>query len=87
MIEIILFVVLVIYVVFILQLIIGFEKVKSFVRTDEKPKTAFTIIVPFRNEEKQYCLFCLFPADWRGCYPSNQCRWARYHMPTVLLTK
>jgi glycosyltransferase involved in cell wall biosynthesis len=52
MIEIILFVVLVIYVVFILQLIIGFEKVKSFVRTDEKPKTAFTIIVPFRNEEK-----------------------------------
>ena len=52
MIEIILFVVLVIYVVFILQLIVGFDKVKSFVRTDEKPKTAFTIIVPFRNEEK-----------------------------------
>jgi glycosyltransferase involved in cell wall biosynthesis len=52
MIEIILFVVLVIYVVFILQLIVGFDKVKSFVRTNEKPKTAFTIIVPFRNEEK-----------------------------------
>jgi glycosyltransferase involved in cell wall biosynthesis len=52
MIEIILFVVLVIYVVLILQLIVGFDNVKSFVRTDEKPKTAFTIIVPFRNEEK-----------------------------------
>ena len=52
MIEIILFVVLVIYVVLILRLIVGFDKVKSFVRTNEKPKTAFTIIVPFRNEEK-----------------------------------
>ena len=52
MIEIIVFVVLVIYVVFISQLIIGFDKVKSFVRTDEKPKTTFSIIVPFRNEEK-----------------------------------
>jgi cellulose synthase/poly-beta-1,6-N-acetylglucosamine synthase-like glycosyltransferase len=52
MIEIILFVVLVIYVVLFLQLIVGFDNVKSFVRTDEKPKTAFTIIVPFRNEEK-----------------------------------
>ena len=52
MIEIVLFVVLVIYVVFILQLIFGFDKVKSFVRTDEKPETKFSIIVPFRNEEK-----------------------------------
>jgi len=52
MIEILVFVVLGIYVVFILQLIIGFDKVKSFVRTDEKPKTTFSIIVPFRNEEK-----------------------------------
>lgn len=52
MIEIILFVVLGIYVVFILQLIFGFDKVKTFVRTDEKPKTTFSIIVPFRNEEK-----------------------------------
>ena len=41
-----------IYVVLILRLIVGFDKVKSFVRTNEKPKTAFTIIVPFRNEEK-----------------------------------
>ncbi len=52
MIEIILFVVLGIYVVFILQLVFGFDKVKSFTRTDEKPKTTFSIIVPFRNEEK-----------------------------------
>lgn len=52
MIEIILFVVLGIYVVFILQLIFGFDKVKSFVRTNEKPKTKFSIVVPFRNEEK-----------------------------------
>lgn len=52
MIEIVLFVVLVIYVVFILQLILGFDKVKTFVKTDEKPSTKFSIIVPFRNEEK-----------------------------------
>jgi cellulose synthase/poly-beta-1,6-N-acetylglucosamine synthase-like glycosyltransferase len=52
MIEIVLFVVLVIYVVFILQLIFGFDKVKTFVRTDEKPVTKFSIIVPYRNEEK-----------------------------------
>ena len=52
MIEIILFIVLVIYGIFIFQLIFGFDKVKTFVRTDEKPKTTFSIIVPFRNEEK-----------------------------------
>jgi cellulose synthase/poly-beta-1,6-N-acetylglucosamine synthase-like glycosyltransferase len=52
MIEIILFVVLIIYVVFIVQLIFGFDKVKTFVRTNEKPTTTFSIIVPFRNEEK-----------------------------------
>jgi cellulose synthase/poly-beta-1,6-N-acetylglucosamine synthase-like glycosyltransferase len=52
MIEIVLFVVLVIYVVFILQLIFGFDKIKTFIRTDEKPVTKFSIIVPFRNEEK-----------------------------------
>lgn len=46
------FLILGIYVLFIAQLILGFDKVKSFIRTDEKPKTAFSIIVPFRNEEK-----------------------------------
>ena len=52
MIEIVLFLILALYVVFILQLIFGFNKVKSFERTDEKPKISFSIIVPFRNEEK-----------------------------------
>jgi cellulose synthase/poly-beta-1,6-N-acetylglucosamine synthase-like glycosyltransferase len=52
MIEIVLFLILAVYVVFILQLIFGFDKVKSFERTDEQPKTSFSIIVPFRNEEK-----------------------------------
>lgn len=46
------FLILGIYVLFIAQLILGFDKVKSFVRTEDKPKTAFSIIVPFRNEEK-----------------------------------
>lgn len=52
MIEIVLFICLSIYVVFILQLISGFHKVKSFERTSEKPRTTFSIVVPFRNEEK-----------------------------------
>lgn len=52
MIEIIFFLILGIYVLLILQLIFGFSKVKSFVRSDEKPKTTFSIIVPFRNEAK-----------------------------------
>ena len=52
MIEIVLFLILALYVVFILQLIIGFNKVKSFQRTHEEPKTTFSIVVPFRNEEK-----------------------------------
>ncbi|WP_395065814.1 glycosyltransferase [Flavobacterium sp.] len=52
MIEITLYLILAVYAAFILQLIFGFYKVKSFVRTDEKPKTTFSIIVPFRNEEK-----------------------------------
>jgi cellulose synthase/poly-beta-1,6-N-acetylglucosamine synthase-like glycosyltransferase len=44
--------ILLVYVVVILQLILGFDKVKSFERTAIAPKTAFTIIVPFRNEAK-----------------------------------
>lgn len=47
-----LLIILLIYVVFILQLIWGFGKIKSFETTDIPPKTAFTIVVPFRNEEK-----------------------------------
>jgi cellulose synthase/poly-beta-1,6-N-acetylglucosamine synthase-like glycosyltransferase len=52
MIELVFFLILGVYIFFILQLILGFNKVKSFERTDEKPKTAFSIIVPFRNEAK-----------------------------------
>ena len=52
MIAIVLFICLFIYVVFISQLIFGFDKVKLFERTNEIPKTTFSIIVPFRNEEK-----------------------------------
>lgn len=51
-ISIVLVIVLVIYVVFIVQLILGFNKVKYFKTTDLTPKTAFTIVVPFRNEAK-----------------------------------
>ena len=45
-------IILFIYVVLIAQLIWGFGKVKTFTKTDVTPKTAFSIIVPFRNEEK-----------------------------------
>ena len=48
----VLLVVVLIYVVFIIQLSLGFSKVKSFKITEVSPKTAFTIVVPFRNEEK-----------------------------------
>jgi cellulose synthase/poly-beta-1,6-N-acetylglucosamine synthase-like glycosyltransferase len=51
-ISIVLLSILFIYVVFIVQLIWGFNKVKSFETADLSPKTAFTIVVPFRNEEK-----------------------------------
>jgi len=52
MIEVVLFLIVAIYVVFIAQLIYGFNKVKTFERTEVKPKTTFSIIVPFRNEAK-----------------------------------
>lgn len=51
-ISIVFVVVLFIYTAFIAQLIWGFKKVNYFEVTDSQPKTAFTIIVPFRNEEK-----------------------------------
>lgn len=52
MIEIILFLIVAVYVVFIAQLIFGYGKIKTFERIEEKPITKFSIIVPFRNEEK-----------------------------------
>ena len=44
--------ILVVYVILMVQLILGYDKVKTFKRTQVEPKTAFSIIVPFRNEEK-----------------------------------
>ena len=44
--------ILVIYVGFILQLVLGYTKVPTFERTGAAPQTAFTIVVPFRNEAK-----------------------------------
>ena len=52
LISIVLLVILLVYVVLIIQLIFGFNKVKSFEVTNLTPKTAFTIVVPFRNESK-----------------------------------
>ena len=52
LVSIILLIIVFVYVVFITQLILGFGKVKSFERNDLSAKTAFTIIVPFRNEAK-----------------------------------
>lgn len=42
------------YVIFISLLIFGFAKVKSFEKIGLQPKTTFSIIVPFRNEEKNF---------------------------------
>lgn len=52
LIIVLLYLILSIYIVLILQLILGYNKVNSFKATSHEPKTAFTIIVPFRNEEK-----------------------------------
>ena len=50
--SIIFLVILLVYVFLIIQLIFGFNKVKSFAVNDLNPKTAFSIVVPFRNEAK-----------------------------------
>ena len=52
LITIVFYAILVIYIFFIIQLIFGFNKIKTFVNTNQKPKTAFSIVVPFRNEAK-----------------------------------
>lgn len=44
--------ILVVYAFFILQLVAGFGKVKDFSTQQAGPKTAFSIVVPFRNEAK-----------------------------------
>ena len=50
--DVVLYLIAAIYVVFIAQLIYGFNKVNPFERTEVNPKTTFSIIVPFRNEAK-----------------------------------
>ena len=50
--NIILFVILVIYVSSISLLIYGFIRIKNYEKKDLRPQTSFTIIVPFRNEEE-----------------------------------
>lgn len=48
----VLFAILTTYIVSISLLIYGFVKVKKYQKTDLKPQTSFTIIVPFRNEKE-----------------------------------
>jgi cellulose synthase/poly-beta-1,6-N-acetylglucosamine synthase-like glycosyltransferase len=46
------FFITVVYPINILWLVLGFDKVKNFVISEHEPKTKFTIIVPFRNENE-----------------------------------
>jgi cellulose synthase/poly-beta-1,6-N-acetylglucosamine synthase-like glycosyltransferase len=48
----VLFAILTTYIVSIFLLIYGFVKVKKYQKTDLKPQTSFTIVVPFRNEKE-----------------------------------
>ena len=52
MLELILSLVFLLYFLFIGQLIYGFKRMKPFSKKDVIPKTAFTIVVPFRNEKE-----------------------------------
>ncbi len=48
--NVLIFVILSVYCLAICWLIYGFAKIKNFKSVDLKPKTSFSIIVPFRNE-------------------------------------
>lgn len=52
MLELILGIVFLIYILFIGQLIYGFNRMKRFSKKEFTPKTSFTIVVPFRNEKE-----------------------------------
>ncbi len=54
LIAIIFFLIVIDYVLFISLLIYGFNKVNYCEKIDLRPKTTFSIIVPFRNEEKNF---------------------------------
>lgn len=48
----ILFVILILYILSISLLIYGFAQIKKYQKSNLKPQTSFTIIVPFRNEKE-----------------------------------
>ena len=52
MLELILGTVFLIYLLFIRQLIYGFNRTKRFSKKELTPKTSFSIVVPFRNEKE-----------------------------------
>ncbi|MFY7988698.1 MAG: glycosyltransferase family 2 protein [Flavobacterium sp.] len=52
MLELILGTIFLIYILFIGQLIYGFNRMKRFSKKEFTPKTSFTIVVPFRNEKE-----------------------------------
>ena len=52
MLELILGIVFLIYILFIGQLIYGFNRMKRFSKKELAPKTSFTIVIPFRNEKE-----------------------------------
>ena len=52
MLELILGTVFLIYILFIGQLIYGFNRMKRFSKKELTPKTSFSIVVPFRNEKE-----------------------------------
>lgn len=52
MLELILGTVFLIYILFIGQLIYGFNRMKRFSKKEFTPNTSFTIVVPFRNEKE-----------------------------------
>ena len=69
MITIVLFLVVLVYVATIASLIYGFTKVNSFDYLGLKPKTKFSIIVPFRNEAEN--LPILLNSFSKLNYPNN----------------
>ena len=46
------FIISIIYTILILSFIIGFDKVKLFKTENSIPENTFTVVIPFRNEEK-----------------------------------
>lgn len=62
--------ILAIYIILIVDLIRGFNRLPEFIREESEPKNNFTIIVPFRNEAKN--LPTLLKSFSRLNYPVNK---------------